>query len=71
VISRQSCGLVHSCFSDAYARHLRTETFPQLYKIPGFIDASALTQITREGVEFLIVANRVTRSRGLPDPMLR
>ena len=32
-----------------------TETFPQLKKIPGFVDASILRREAEAGVEFLIV----------------
>jgi heme-degrading monooxygenase HmoA len=35
--------------------HLRTETFPALRKIPGFIDASILSRSVGNGVEFLIL----------------
>ena len=36
-------------------RHLRTETFPELRKIPGFVDASILSRTLATGVEFQIV----------------
>jgi heme-degrading monooxygenase HmoA len=38
-----------------YIKHLRTETFPALRKIPGFVDASILTRPVGAAVEFLIV----------------
>jgi heme-degrading monooxygenase HmoA len=57
VISRQWRGLAKSTHADEYVEHLRTETFPQLAKIPGFIDASILRRRVREGVEFLIVTH--------------
>jgi hypothetical protein len=55
MISRQWCGLAKPAQADAYVLHLRKETFPQLSKIPGFIDASILRRNVAEGVEFLIV----------------
>jgi heme-degrading monooxygenase HmoA len=57
VISRQWRGLAKSTHADEYVEHLRTETFPQLAKIPGFINASILRRGVREGVEFLIVTH--------------
>jgi heme-degrading monooxygenase HmoA len=57
VISRQWRGLAKSTHADEYVEHLRTETFPQLAKIPGFIKASILRRGVREGVEFLIVTH--------------
>jgi heme-degrading monooxygenase HmoA len=55
VISRQWRGLAHPDRAQDYVRHLRTETFPALAKIPGFIDASILSRPLGAGVEFLIV----------------
>jgi len=55
MISRQWCGLAKPAHADAYVEHLRKETFPQLSKIPGFIDASILRRKVEKGVEFLIV----------------
>jgi heme-degrading monooxygenase HmoA len=34
---------------------LRTETFPALRKIPGFVDASILSRTRATGVEFQII----------------
>jgi heme-degrading monooxygenase HmoA len=55
VISRQWRGLARSERAQDYIRHLRTETFPTLRKIPGFVDASILSRRLEGGVEFLIV----------------
>ena len=55
MISRQWRGLAHPDRAPEYIKHLRTETFPALRKIPGFIDASILSRPFGEGVEFLIV----------------
>jgi heme-degrading monooxygenase HmoA len=38
-----------------YIRHLRSETFPALQRIPGFVDASILSRQLPDGIEFLIV----------------
>ena len=55
VISRQWRGLARASQADNYLRHLRTETFPALRKLPGFVSASILSRRLGEGVEFLIV----------------
>ena len=55
MISRQWCGVATREHADAYVAHLRTETFPQLASLPGFIDASILRREVADGVEFLIV----------------
>src|SRR6266540_5610586 len=55
MISRQWRGLAKPARAGEYVEHLRTETFPQLSNIPGFIDASILRRAVDGGVEFLIV----------------
>jgi heme-degrading monooxygenase HmoA len=55
VISRQWRGLARSERAEDYIRHLRTETFPELRRIPGFVDASILSRTLATGVEFQIV----------------
>lgn len=55
MISRHWRGLAKSSRADEYVEHLRTETFPQLAKIPGFIRASILRRTLQQGVEFLVV----------------
>jgi heme-degrading monooxygenase HmoA len=55
MISRHWRGLAKSRHADEYVEHLRTETFPQLSKIPGFVHASILRRKVQQGVEFLIV----------------
>ncbi len=40
MISRQWCGLAKPAHLEANVEHLRKETFPELAKIPGFVDAS-------------------------------
>jgi heme-degrading monooxygenase HmoA len=55
VISRQWRGLAHPHRAHDYIEHLRTETFPALRNMPGFVDASILSRPLGTGVEFLIV----------------
>ena len=55
MISRQWRGVARKSDANRHVAHLRTETFPQLAGIRGFIDASILRRDTTEGVEFLIV----------------
>jgi heme-degrading monooxygenase HmoA len=47
--------LAHPDRAQDYVTHLRTETFPGLRKIPGFVDASILSRPVASGVEFLVV----------------
>jgi len=55
VISRHWRGLARASQAETYVRHLRTETFPTLRKLPGFVSASILSRRLGAGVEFLIV----------------
>ena len=58
MVSRQWRGLARPECAEAYVEHLRTETFPQLGRMPGFVDASILRRCACggvDGVEFLIV----------------
>lgn len=55
MISRQWRGLAQRAQADAYVEHLQTETFPQIARIDGFVDASILRRDVDGGVEFLIV----------------
>jgi heme-degrading monooxygenase HmoA len=57
MISRHWRGLARRSHGEDYVQHLRSETFPALTKIPGFISASILRRKVKEGVEFLIVTN--------------
>jgi antibiotic biosynthesis monooxygenase (ABM) superfamily enzyme len=72
VISRQWRGLAQSNQAQKYVKHLRTETFPALRKLPGFVDASILSRSLGDGVEFLVVTQweslaAIVRFAG-PDP---
>jgi heme-degrading monooxygenase HmoA len=55
VISRQWRALARPEQAQNYIRHLRSETFPALRAIPGFIDASILSRQVTTGVEFLVI----------------
>ena len=55
MISRQWRGLARPSRAGDYVDHLRKETFPQLFLIPGFAGASILRRNVENGVEFLVV----------------
>jgi heme-degrading monooxygenase HmoA len=55
MISRQWRGLAKTARAQDYVEHLRTDTFPQLRELPGFVDASILRRDVERGVEFLVV----------------
>jgi heme-degrading monooxygenase HmoA len=55
MISRQWRGLARAERAQDYIKHLRTETFPALREIPGFVDAAILSRRVATGVEFQIV----------------
>ena len=55
MISRQWRGLAQPDQAPKYLTHLRTETFPALRKLPGFVSASILSRPLGNGIEFLIV----------------
>lgn len=55
MISRQWKGIAKRSEADRYVDHLRTETFVQIAKLPGFHSASILRRDVAAGVEFLIV----------------
>lgn len=57
MISRHWRGLAKPTRADSYVEHLRTETFPELSRIPGFISASILKRPVDRGVEFSIVTH--------------
>ena len=42
--------------AENYIHHLKTETFPQLSTIQGFIEVKILKRIVEQGVEFLIIS---------------
>ncbi len=55
MISRQWRGLAKAECAEAYVRHLRSDTFPSIRKLPGFVDASILRRTVPDGIEFLVV----------------
>jgi len=55
MISRNWRGTARIEEAENYVTHLRTETFPQLAQIPGFLTVSILRRATDDGIEFLIV----------------
>jgi len=55
MISRQWRGLAKAACAAEYEEHLRTETFPALNTMPGFIDASMMKRPFDHAVEFLVV----------------
>jgi heme-degrading monooxygenase HmoA len=55
MISRQWCGIAKVADADRYVTHLKTETFPAIAKIPGFVGAAILRRAVTGGVEFRIV----------------
>ena len=55
MISRHWTGLAKKDKVDEYIAHLKNDTFKQLAKIDGFIDAAILKRDLPEGTEFLII----------------
>ena len=55
MISRQWRGLAQPNQAQNYVTHLRTEIFPALRKLPGFVSASILSRSLGNGIEFLVV----------------
>jgi heme-degrading monooxygenase HmoA len=53
--SRHWKGTVKPNMADAYVRHLKTETLPQLSAVPGFVSATILRRPVEEGTEFQVV----------------
>lgn len=55
MISRQWKGIAKPGQEEAYVHHLKTDTFPRLSVIPGFVRASILSRSVQTGTEFQIV----------------
>jgi heme-degrading monooxygenase HmoA len=55
MISRHWKGIAKPGEADNYIKHLRTDTFPKLSEIGGFISASILKRAVDPGTEFLII----------------
>ena len=56
MISRHWRGLAKPDRAAEYERHLRTETFPQLRRIKGFLGGDILRRSLQNGVEFLVIS---------------
>lgn len=54
-ISRHWRGLARPEKAAAYVEHLRTETFPALQSLPGFLESAILQRRLPQGVEFIVV----------------
>ena len=55
MISRQWRGLARAEYASSYESHLRSETFPSLRSIEGFVDAAILKRTLPNGIEFLVI----------------
>ena len=55
MIARHWRAVARSNEAQNYVEHLRTDTFPALQQIAGFVDASILRRTVPPGVEFVIV----------------
>ncbi len=55
MISRHWKGVAKPGEAENYITHLKTETFPRLSEINGFIEASILKRAVAQGTEFLII----------------
>ena len=55
MISRHWTGICKRDQAEAYIHHLRSETFPALRSIAGFIRASILRRDVERGIEFQII----------------
>ena len=57
MISRHWRGLARRDRANAYVEHLRSDTFPALRELRGFVGASILSRELAEGVEFVVVTH--------------
>lgn len=55
MISRHWKGIARPGQAEAYIDHLKSDTFPRLASIPGFLSASILRREVEAGTEFQIV----------------
>ena len=55
MIARHWRGLVKSDRAAEYEEHLRSETFPALERIQGFLGADILKRGLESGIEFLVI----------------
>jgi len=71
MISRHWKGIAKPDEAETYITHLKTDTFPKLSEIDGFIEASILKRAVAQGTEFLIVTvwesiEAIERFAGVP-----
>lgn len=57
MISRQWRALARAEHAEDYVTHLRSETFPSLTALQGFVNASILRRAVPNGVEFIVITN--------------
>jgi heme-degrading monooxygenase HmoA len=55
VISRHWTGVAKAERAEDYISHLKSDTFPKLAKIDGFVSASVLRREVEDGIEFRVV----------------
>lgn len=61
MISRHWRGLARPDRAAEYERYLRSDTFPALKQIPGFVDASIHKRPLENGVEFVVISRWTSR----------
>ena|SRR5688572_21753245 len=57
MLSRHWRGLAKASSAEAYVEHLRSETFPTIRALPGFVSASILRRVVPHGIEFVVVTH--------------
>jgi heme-degrading monooxygenase HmoA len=72
VTARHWTGVARPGQAERYVDHLRSDTFPQLSAIPGFVHAAILRRAVEDGTEFRIVtvweSPTAIRAFAGPDP---
>jgi heme-degrading monooxygenase HmoA len=71
MIARHWKGIVKPELADKYIDHLKTDTYMELSKIDGFVEASILMRSVEQGTEFCIVTvwesmEAIERFAGVP-----
>jgi heme-degrading monooxygenase HmoA len=57
MISRHWRALARSASADEYVNYLQTVTFPEIGRLPGFLEASIHRRDRAEGVEFIVITH--------------
>ena len=60
MIARHWRALARAERAHEYVAHLQDTTFPELRKLPGFLDATILRRDQSQGVEFVVVTHWVS-----------